>query len=93
LGYSDLSGGTGDFVWSESVEKAKEIGLLRASEARMLGRNFLRDQVVYTSYYALYSKLKGSSRPLLRELIRDGAVDEEIADAAMGAVTRVRPAY
>jgi hypothetical protein len=69
----------------------EQAGLLKPSEARMIKQTFLRDQVVYTSYYALSAKLKDSSRTLLKQLIRDGAVDEDVSLAAMDNVTRRRP--
>lgn len=92
LGYTDRDDGSGDFVWSSAVDAAKQVGLLKASEAEAINKTFLRDQVVYTSYYALSTKLKGSSRTLLDQLVLSGAVSRSAADAAMAKVTRTRPA-
>ena len=74
------------------VDAAKQMGLLKVSEAAAINKNFLRDQVVYTSYYALSTNLKGSSRTLLDQLVSAGAVSRSAADAAMAKVTRTRPA-
>ncbi len=92
LGYTDRDDGSGDFVWSKAVDAAKQMGLLKVSEAAAINKNFLRDQVVYTSYYALSTNLKGSSRTLLDQLVSAGAVSRSAADAAMAKVTRTRPA-
>jgi len=92
LGYRDANDGSGDFVWSQSVSKARSVGLLRESEAAELKKTFYRDQAVYASYYALLTNRKGSGTTLLDSLISSGAVDSDKADAAIAAVTRVRPA-
>ena len=92
LGYSDANDGSGDFIWSQSITKAKSVGLLRTGEAAELSKVFYRDQAVYTSYYALQTPMKGREETLLEFLIVTGAVDGNKADTAITAVTRVRPA-
>lgn len=77
LGYDDTKG---DFKWSNSLEKAIEIGLIQESYITNLRQqNFLRDHMVKISYDALGTKLKNSENTLLEKLIAEGIVKEEVA--------------
>lgn len=57
MGYSDKAG---DFTWKKAAEKASEIKLIRESLKKqyMLSNLFLRDDVAYITYNALYINCK-----------------------------------
>jgi len=74
LGYSDAAG---DFVWSEAPMAAVRYGLLTYSEEAALQTVFYRDQVVFTSYKALYTPMKGSTSLLYEKLLSAGAITIE----------------
>ena len=88
LGYSDAAG---DFTWDRAMDAARDLGVIGAAEhLRINSTPFTRDHMVYLSYYALFSKVKGTEVTLLESLISRGAVDRAAADAAVASVTRVR---
>jgi uncharacterized protein YkwD len=75
LGYEDSKG---DFIWNKAVEKLVEIKSLPQLDAnRSLTRDFLRDDMVAFSHYALNTLLKGSQDTLLDKLVEKGAVPTE----------------
>lgn len=77
LGYDDAKG---DFKWSNALEKAIEIGLIKENYIPNLKeQEFLRDHMVKVSYDALGTKLKNSENTLLEKLIAEGIVKEEVA--------------
>ncbi len=76
LGYSDANG---DFVWNESDTAAVRYGLLTPNEKSAIQSIFYRDQMVFTSYKALYTMLKGSDVLLISKLVSDGAISVEAA--------------
>lgn len=81
LGYDDSAG---DFLWSESGEKAVEVGLITASENHAFARYFYRDHVAYTSYHALNIALKDSGMTLAQKLIESGVIRaQDYTDAAV----------
>jgi len=85
LGYKD---GT-DFVWSESPEKALELGILvKGDKERSLRRGFRRDHAVYISYYSLYQTVKSSGMPLIGTLVQKGLVSDEAAQKTLQAFYR-----
>jgi len=91
LGYVESADGSADFKWNESIEKALSVGLLMPSEAAAIQKTFLRDQVVYTSYYALFTATKNGFGRLIDTLQISGAVNFEAVNTAISGVTRVRP--
>jgi len=75
LGYDDSKG---DFIWNKAVEKLVEIKSLPQLDAnRSLAGNFLRDDMVAYSYYALNTSVKGSNGTLLDKLVAKGAIDKQ----------------
>lgn len=59
FGYDDSRG---DFNWENSIEKAREIGIIDHSKANELNtKKFLRDDVVFLLYNALNVNLKDSN--------------------------------
>lgn len=82
LGYDDSSG---DFYYTDSVEKALEIGLIGQGEYNDLKSRdyFLRDDMVMISYNALKTKIKGTEKTLLDKLVEDdGTVSPYLAHIA-----------
>lgn len=82
LGYDDSNG---DFYYTESVEKALEIGLIGQGEYNDLKSRdyFLRDDMVMISYNALKTKIKDSEKTLLDKLVEnDGTVSPYLAHIA-----------
>jgi hypothetical protein len=76
LGYDDSKG---DFVWSESIDKAHSMGLISSVEFKYYksSQSIIRDDVVAVSYNALKTKLKGSEKTLLRKLVDSGVIKME----------------
>lgn len=70
LGYDDT---LGDFNYLASLEKAREIGLLRQSEYDAIKNSsqFTRDNMVLASYRALQTEVKGYGKTLLEKLIEN----------------------
>ncbi|HEY9061152.1 MAG TPA: carbohydrate-binding protein [Pseudobacteroides sp.] len=73
LGYEDSKG---DFVWSESIDKAYSIGLISSVEFKYYKstQSIIRDDVVAISYSALKTKLKGTEKTLIRKLVDSGII-------------------
>ncbi len=73
LGYDDS---IGEFHYTESLEKALEIGLLSQQEYDEMKQRdtFYRDDMAGISYNALLARLNGDEKNLLEKLIEDGAV-------------------
>lgn len=67
LGYSDSL----DFKYSQSLDKARQIGLLNETDAALLikSSSFFRNDMVGMSYNALSVKLKASGLTLLDRLV------------------------
>lgn len=87
LGYSD-QGDAPDFLWSEAVERACELGVLTAGEASMLQQEeFLRAQVVYLSYFALSAPLKDGSGVLLDRTAASSGIAKETFLTVMNGVS------
>lgn len=77
LGYQDNV----DFVWSNSVNKAIQIGLCTQSEADRWKKDvLLRQDMMEISYLALNTKMKGSSCTLTDKLIAAGKLTSAQAD-------------
>lgn len=87
LGYDSNS----DFVWSSALSYAVSIGMLSGNEAALLGQPFLRDKMVYMSYYALFANYKGKDTTLLQGLVAGGKISQATADSAVSSVSRTRP--
>ncbi|QOY37153.1 S-layer homology domain-containing protein [Anaerobacillus isosaccharinicus] len=80
LGYEDAKG---DFVWSQSVNKLAEVGVIHPLEREVFATtNFLRGHVAALSNQALDVNLKESSNSLLHTLVADGAVSKAAAEKA-----------
>ncbi|MCD7948522.1 MAG: hypothetical protein LUG13_09630 [Oscillospiraceae bacterium] len=85
MGYSDTAAQP-DFVWNQSLAKAKETGLLTQGEVtRLEGNSFLRAQMVYVSYFALDGSMKTGTDTLLGMLKKSG-LDAAAADSARALV-------
>ncbi|MGI6336565.1 MAG: hypothetical protein ACOXZM_05825 [Eubacteriales bacterium] len=80
LGYDSSK----DFSWERAPEYAETLGLMTAAERTALTKNFTRDGMVYLSYRALMTNMKGTQTHLLDRLIADGAVTMD--DAYRAAV-------
>lgn len=75
----DYSDGT-DFEWSESLDKAVEIGLCTQQQAdRWKNETFRRQEIMEISYLALSTRLKNSNCTLADKLIADGEITAEAA--------------
>ena len=87
LGYKDGV----DFSWESALDKAVELGIFsRAEQEMILRRGFYRDLVAYVSYYSLTAMKKGSSTTLIQSLVNVGSVDQQQANEALSAITRIR---
>ncbi len=76
----------GDFVWNESLTKAREVHILDTAAYKQfldLGC-FRRDHMVWLSYLGLQSKLKNQPYTLLEKLVEKDHVITETAVAASG---------
>lgn len=84
LGYQEGK----DFQWLTAAQDARTLGLLTDQETQLITEGaFLRAQVTYLSYQALFSRLAGESSTLLDRLISDGIVTKEMANRAISAVS------
>ena len=84
LGYDDQAG---DFTWQTSVDQAVRIGLFPTASSDDLKEleNFKRDEMVWVSWLALQTELKGQTVDLIQKLVEnDHAVDP--ADAAQAGI-------
>jgi hypothetical protein len=77
LGYDDKNG---DFVWSESKEKATTLGLINSKYLDNSQKQFLRSHCVAIAHQSLMTPLKESDRLLLDDLVYDGHVDSNKAE-------------
>lgn len=73
----DYSEAEGDFVYSDAVAFAEQIGLY--DPAVVDAADFLRDDVVAASYTALSLQPKDAEDTLLDQLVADGAVEAAVA--------------
>lgn len=81
LGYDD-SEKSKDFVWNDSVDFAKSIGLLDEDlYFKIVSNKFIRDYVAKASYNALQQPLKNSSVTLVQKLVATGAITQAQADS------------
>ena len=88
LGYDDARG---DFKWDKSLDFAKSIGNITAGEYNELSKvSFMRDQMVYISYYGLFANTKNSNSTLLDKLIAVGTVSESASERAIAKVASPR---
>lgn len=62
LGYNDAEG---DFYWAESLDKAREIGIIKIDRSGSSDSRFTRGDMVLLTYSALQTKMKNSQRLLL----------------------------
>ena len=86
LGYQD-EGESPDFSWDTAIERAQELGVLTAGEARLLQTGpFLRAHVVYFCYFALDAQYKDGGGTLQDHLISSGALDAATVTAVRGDV-------
>lgn len=77
LGYDDSNG---DFVWSASVEKAKEISLIDEQlYNELLSETFTRNEVAIISYNTLLSNIKNNNQILAELLIDKGSINKQTA--------------
>lgn len=77
-----------DFHWETAVEDAVALDILTEGErTQFASLPFLRAQVAYLSYYALFASVNGTEQTLLDRLTVTGAVDAKVAKAAVAAVT------
>lgn len=79
LGYEDNV----DFVWTESEQFAKDIGLISYSPDY-----FYRDFIAYASFNALTQVLNGGEMTLAQKLIEDGIMTQEEYENAKEIVNR-----
>lgn len=86
MGYDDSAG---DFEWNRAVEFAVSKDILTAGERTALNSGFLRDQMVYVSYYALDARVK-TGETFGQRLVSRGVLSESAMAAARSKVTRVR---
>ncbi len=84
LGYSERAD---KYLWSESTYFAQKIGLYNAKEMSVCRRTFMRDHLVYLSFYALPFKLKGTNRPLQQQLIDNRVFTLQQATTALSQIT------
>ena len=88
LGYDDSKG---DFKWDKSLAFAAERGIITNGEKTMIEKSaFMRDHLVYLSYYSLFAHIKGAESTLLDKLCNNGTVNVNIAQNAISCVSRAR---
>ena len=75
LAYDDSAG---DFTWSNSLNKAKEIGMLSLATPMT---TFTRKEMVSLTYNTLFCKVKGKNTTLLNQLQTKNAVPNTIDKA------------
>lgn len=81
LGYDD---GKGDFQWDDSVDKAEDLSILPKEFAKAYSQSsavFTKGALMETSFCYLQAKLKDGEQTLIDQLIKNGVVSEELADA------------
>lgn len=79
-----------DFAWTSAMNDAVRLGLVNAAErARLDTQSFLRSEVAYLSYYALFADT-ASGTPLMERLIAGGALDRQAVIRAMSGVSGTR---
>jgi hypothetical protein len=89
LGYSDTNG---DFQWAQSLDKAREIGIMDQSKPSELGRKtFIRGDLAYLSYFSLNVKVKGSEERLKDKLNITINIAQAAAEPAPIAVGEPAP--
>lgn len=75
LGYNNT-----EVDWTQSLNKAVEIGLCTQEQAEQWGNNmFRRQEIMEISYLALNARLKNSSSTLTDKLIAKGTISEQAA--------------
>lgn len=80
LGYSDSST-AGDFSWNNSIEAAREFGIISPEYCTMLKDvHFNRGHMAKLTYLCLNQKIKGDSMTLLDKLVNVKAVDKKAAE-------------
>lgn len=78
LGYNDLEG---DFSWSESLEFAKNKGIINEEDFNELNtKTFLRDHVAKVSYKALKASIKDEEKTLIEKLVDENLIDKGKAE-------------
>lgn len=88
LGYSDAQGG--DFTWDKGLDFGVTVGLLTTGESTGLKTQFLRDHLIYMSYYSLDARLKNSAVTLEQTLINRGVLSYDVVISSRNKVTRQR---
>ncbi|MCL1819494.1 MAG: S-layer homology domain-containing protein [Oscillospiraceae bacterium] len=88
LGYVD--GQDEGFTWDRGLEYGTSVGLLTYAEMSGLRELFLRDHLMYMSYYALETRLKGEVRTLEDTLVSRAVLSRDRADTAKRRVTQIR---
>ncbi len=76
LDYDDAQG---DFIWSQSLDRAYELGILTEQDYQVYGatETFLRDDLVFFTFKALWGNMKnGNGKSLLRQLIDEQVVPQ-----------------
>ena len=77
-----------DFTWKNAVSDVRDMGILTDGEAALLSEKpFLRAQVVYVSWVALFTKTAGEESTLLDSLISMGVIDQAASDEVFSKVT------
>ena len=78
IGYSDKDG---DFQWDQAIEKASELSVLPADLAESFQTNtsYTKRDLVETAFCYLEAPEKNKDVTLIRELILNGAVQEDLA--------------
>lgn len=80
LGYDDKKG---DFTWNTSLETMEKQSMISATELKTLKtEQFLRDDTVLLSYYALQSNMK-SGQTLLEYLISQNIITDKQIDSSL----------
>jgi hypothetical protein len=88
LGYREA---TGDFEYSEALRKAMEVGLFKELELGGITEDemFLRAEAVIAIVDVLRSSLKGSSTKLIDQLVSQGSIGKDSADALIAIVNQL----
>ncbi len=80
-----------DFVWTNSLDFAQSVGVFTPAEVAGFKKSFLRDEMYYMSYYALFAKLKGTETTLLEHLVSIGALSASKVVETVDTIQLVRP--
>lgn len=89
LGYTD-AGATADFTWQTAMEAGVRLGVIRQSEADMLGASgFLRAQVVYLSCCALSAQTKDGGA-LLDQVAAGAGTDPAAMQTILSGMSALR---